>query len=57
MKDHHLFGKKVWVLGKRRAYRFKKGKIVAEGNNDYIIVKLECGRRAWIKKWSIYFLE
>ncbi|WP_370297097.1 hypothetical protein [Rossellomorea marisflavi] len=57
MKNHPLFGKKVVVIGERKTYRFQKGKIVAEGNNDYIIVKLECGRRAWIKKWNIFFLN
>lgn len=28
-------------IGKRKAYWFKKGKIIAEGNKGHIIVKLE----------------
>jgi exonuclease III len=53
MKNHSLFGKKVLVMGKRKAYRFKKGIIVGEGDNGYYIVKLEDGRRAWIKEYEI----
>lgn len=42
--------------GKEKGISVKLGKIVAEGDHDYMIVKLNCGRRAWIKKLDIFYL-